>query len=351
MAVLFENSVVTNGGKTLFSSWVQGTTLNFDSAAAGTGTVNVAALMAQTALVSQKQTVSILSATAVTGGIKLKLRVTSVGVATAYTLNQFGVWASIDGGPSIMAAIYQDATGIPIPAYSETPDFVYTFYAIIEMSNEGTFNLTVDMSSIVARSDLADVALSGSYNDLDDKPTLSGDVTGHYHSTDRDRANHTGTQIASTISDFAATVRSVVLTGLSLAGAAVISASDTVLSALGKLQAQITAHLGDTDNPHGVTVEQVGASPVSNSATATLSAASWSGASAPYSYAYNNGNITATNPIELLPGEGITAAQLEALQAANIIGGTQSAGSITLLAYGDKPAIDIPVKIIFRGDM
>ena len=58
--------------------------------------------------------------------------------------------------------------------------------------------------------------------------------------TDRDRANHTGTQLSSTVSDFAATVRSTVLTGLSTATNAVITATDTVLSALGKLQAQLS---------------------------------------------------------------------------------------------------------------
>lgn len=54
------------------------------------------------------------------------------------------------------------------------------------------------------------------------------------------RANHTGTQTASTISDFAATVRSTVLTGLSTATSAAIAATDSVLGALGKLQAQVT---------------------------------------------------------------------------------------------------------------
>lgn len=56
----------------------------------------------------------------------------------------------------------------------------------------------------------------------------------------RNRANHTGTQLASTISDFASTVLATVLTGLSVATSSVIAATDTVLVALGKLQAQIT---------------------------------------------------------------------------------------------------------------
>jgi hypothetical protein len=53
-----------------------------------------------------------------------------------------------------------------------------------------------------------------------------------------DRDNHTGTQLAATISNFAATVRSTVLTGLTIVNSAV-NATDSVLSAIGKLQGQI----------------------------------------------------------------------------------------------------------------
>ena len=73
----------------------------------------------------------------------------------------------------------------------------------------------------------------------------------------RARANHTGTQTASTISDFASNVLSAVLTGLSVATNAVISASDTVLQALGKLQAQLTAHIGSDGTSHAVATTSV----------------------------------------------------------------------------------------------
>lgn len=55
------------------------------------------------------------------------------------------------------------------------------------------------------------------------------------------RANHTGSQLASTISDFAATVRSTVLTGLVAGTNVAITATDTILQALEKLQAQLSA--------------------------------------------------------------------------------------------------------------
>ncbi len=54
------------------------------------------------------------------------------------------------------------------------------------------------------------------------------------------RANHTGTQVSSTISDFAATVRNTLLTGLGAGANAVIAATDTLLQALAKLQAQLS---------------------------------------------------------------------------------------------------------------
>lgn len=82
----------------------------------------------------------------------------------------------------------------------------------------------------------------------------------------------------------------------------------------------------------------------------TLYASSWSTAK---KYTVSNANITATSAVELLPREnnGITQAQLEALSGAMIVGGTQAAGSIQLVALGDVPTIDIPVTIIVRRDL
>lgn len=58
------------------------------------------------------------------------------------------------------------------------------------------------------------------------------------------RANHTGTQAASTISDFDAEVRNCDLTGLSLATSTDVTAADSLLVALGKLQAQLDSLSG-----------------------------------------------------------------------------------------------------------
>lgn len=85
--------------------------------------------------------------------------------------------------------------------------------------------------------------------------------------------------------------------------------------------------------------------------TATLLAASWVGTAAPYTYTLTVSGVTATSNQELLPALDITADQLEALQGANITDGGQAASSITLKAWGDVPTVDIPIRIIKRGDM
>ena len=89
---------------------------------------------------------------------------------------------------------------------------------------------------------------------------------------------------------------------------------------------------------------------LSTKVNTTLSASGWS---TEKKYTVSNANITATSAVELLPREnnGITQAQMEALSGAMIVGGTQAAGSIQLIALGDKPTTDIPVTLIIRRDL
>ena len=83
---------------------------------------------------------------------------------------------------------------------------------------------------------------------------------------------------------------------------------------------------------------------------ATLLAASWTGDDAPYTYTLSVTGVTTTSNQEYLPALDITTEQLKALQAANIQDGGQAAGTATLKAFGTKPTIDLPIRIIKRGD-
>lgn len=87
--------------------------------------------------------------------------------------------------------------------------------------------------------------------------------------------------------------------------------------------------------------------PISTIVETTLTASGWSNGS----YELEVEGVTDTSNQEILPGLEITEEQLTALQGANIQDGGQAAGSVTLKAFGDVPTIDIPIRVIVRGDM
>lgn len=170
------NGVITNVGNDLLNSWVAEKTLTFDHAAAGTGIVQDIPLMAQTALVNQKQIASIIGAEKTPEGYRLKLRVTSA--PTGYTLNQFGVWAAVDDGQPVMLALFQHNDGIPIPSQSETPDFVYTFYGLITCSNTGEWTVNLDTSACVTQADMK-AAIDAAVATKQDKIMAGGILKGN----------------------------------------------------------------------------------------------------------------------------------------------------------------------------
>ena len=152
---------------------------------------------------------------------------------------------------------------------------------------------------------------------------------------------------ASNISDFAATVRSTTLAGLSTATSTVIAAADTVLGALGKLQAQITVHGGRTDNPHGVTATQAGAS-IRLSGNATLAVETWVGASAPYKYNITaTGVITADSPhisCSLSYTDRAADKLVQEAWAKGVSAGAKVTAANTITLYADeKPTVVIPM--------
>lgn len=133
-------------------------------------------------------------------------------------------------------------------------------------------------------------------------------------------------------------------------GAKVATTAD--LPTLSKLG--ITATAAELNYVDGVTSNiqtQLNAKTAKSSVTtATLAAASWSGTAAPYTYTLTVSGVTTTSTQEITPTTNITVEQLAALQAANLQDGGQAANSITLKAFGEKPTIDLPIRIILRKD-
>ena len=155
--------VVTNAGKELLGGWLAGQTLQIVGAAGGSGTVQEAALLAQTALVEQKQLASIVSYKTVEGGSKIKLQFPAA--EAAYQLNQIGIWGNT-GGEDKLLALFQNPDGVAISSRAEFPDFAYTFYALLAIGNAGALAVTVDAEAWVTIKTLQEV-LSG-YVKVDD---------------------------------------------------------------------------------------------------------------------------------------------------------------------------------------
>ena len=148
--------VITNSGSELLAQWTAGKTLTVTRAAAGTGRVSETALMAQTALVSEKQTASILSSKTTAQGQKLQLQVTPL--TAGYSLNQFGIWAKLDSGAEKLIALFQTDTdaGVEIPSKTDVPDYAYTFYGLLEFTGSGgTLQVTIDASALATTAALA----------------------------------------------------------------------------------------------------------------------------------------------------------------------------------------------------
>ena len=119
---------------------------------------------------------------------------------------------------------------------------------------------------------------------------------------------------------FSTRVRDVVLTGLNTATNAIISATDSVLVAFGKLQAQITAnlstltsHISNVSNPHSVTKSQVGLGNVDNTSDANkpISTATQTALNAKQDTLVSGTNIKTINGTSVLgSGDIVTSVQL-----------------------------------------
>lgn len=130
-----------------------------------------------------------------------------------------------------------------------------------------------------------------------------------------------------------------------------IAWSEVTESLGGTLAPAAHASTHSTSGSDPLTPASIGAAGESTMVSATITAAGWEGTSAPYTNTIAVDGVTATSTQEILPALDVNEDQLEAMQGANLQDGGQAAGSITIKAFGKKPTIDLPVRIIKRGDL
>lgn len=175
---MWKDSAVVNSGLSLLAQWLANKKLIIDKAAGGTGTVPAASIMAQTGLRNKKQDISVAAAKVVDKGVRVSLHITNQYVTTDYTLHQIGIWGRLENGAETLIALYQDDNGILIPKNSGVPDFSYTFYATITMSNTGTWEVVIDTSALISKAILED-AIEDHNQDLNAHSTSFSSLNAH----------------------------------------------------------------------------------------------------------------------------------------------------------------------------
>ena len=189
---MWDSAVLTNSGLNLMAQWVDGAVLTIDKATAGEGTVNEAYLMGQTQLVAEKKQLSIVRQDRVANGVRIQMQCTNEGVAEEFTINQIGVWAHLNNGASVLLSIYQDDTGVLVPTNAEMPEYVFTFYAVLQVSNTGALQVTIDASAVVTQGQLeaATAAIDEEIEKIVDGTTEVGHATNADHATSADTATN-----------------------------------------------------------------------------------------------------------------------------------------------------------------
>ena len=157
--------------------------------------------------------------------------------------------------------------------------------------------------------------------------------------------------VPTTASDVGAVPTSRKINGKTLSSDITLNASDvSALPSTTTIPSKTSQLTNDSSFITQTTLNTAIATTKSKTVSATLFASNWTGASAPYTYTLAVTGVTANSNQELLPALNITEEQLTALQAANIQDGGQAANSVTLTAFGDEPRINLPIRVIVRGD-
>jgi len=154
--MLWDKGVVTNEGIQLLRQVLDGKKLHLDYAVGGIYTVPLEELKEQVALISPKQQFPIIQSKDMHNGKEIGCMITNNEVTESYKMTQFGIWAHIENQAPVMMAILQDSEGLYIPSRTDIPQFFFVFYAIINFSNEASWEFTIEASLNRPRLDMVD---------------------------------------------------------------------------------------------------------------------------------------------------------------------------------------------------
>lgn len=173
---------VTSDGVGMLNEMMAGHHLQLTSAYGGTGVVDTAALGNQTAMVDQKQKLTLINEQDGPDGKTVTVQITSVGNSAEYLLRQIGVYAKLDmeGAEEKLLFVMQDE-GVVIPDETEE-NFLLEIYCTLRIGKNAKLTVTIDPTGIVTLQRMKDAL--DKYRTLweDSDPTAAtvGTVGQHY---------------------------------------------------------------------------------------------------------------------------------------------------------------------------
>lgn len=147
------NGVITNAGRALLDQLaLGGHVLTITGATVGSGYVAEANMRSATALNSQKDNASIVSAEIISDGTRFKVQVGPTS-GTAYTAHEVGLWARLDDADPVLFSLHQDPDGgVGVPTAAESPDFAFALYLIHAISNTESLEVNISPTVYVSNS-------------------------------------------------------------------------------------------------------------------------------------------------------------------------------------------------------
>ena len=300
--------VVTTIGETMLARASAGELLTITGVAVGKGVaVSVDQAKALTALIDQVAAATSTAPVVASGQISMIVEYRNDlggGLREGFDLSEFGVSASV--GDDEPALLYYGGLGDhpqPIQPISEGLD-IHRFPVAVEITGEVTVNLGYPTGALVTHEELDET--------LEGLPSLGPD--GKIPASQLPAMNYDPAGSAAAV------------------------------------QANLSAHTGNNQNPHAVTAAQVGAAVTFGPVTVTVPAANWSG-SGPWTQTVSVAGVTAADnnlgiyPVDVADNDarklyekayGCLAAEADTV-----------AGGITLICRDARPEIDF--QIIVKG--
>lgn len=144
--------VITDVGKNLIAEYASGSSaINVTKVTVGSGIVSTEDMHEATALQTYKDDGYILSKTTVQSGVDFEIQIQAC-LAGSYKAKEIGLWANVEGSNAVLLALFQNTSGVDIPAMATNPDFAYVISAVLAIDNIDNLTITVDTAAFVTYS-------------------------------------------------------------------------------------------------------------------------------------------------------------------------------------------------------